>query len=151
MSDDPRVPAYTTTALVRDDLQDHLEPEVLELPADEAELGRLIARAEGDVDRAIGGPFPAGQARKLDPDALTAAQRAALERAVAAQVAFRVAQGERVLIGSDDLVIGAGDLRFANRPYPRLSPHVAETLAGHGLIRATRTAAATPESDDAAA
>lgn len=144
---------YATTAQVRAALQDYPAWQVA-LPADtttgNAQLERLIARAEADIDaHVIGGLFDdPDHTRMIDPTQLGAGQRAALVAATAAQVAFRLAQREDTLIGADANIVRAGDLTFADRPTPRISPAAIEALAGRGLIRRNGTVPA--ESKDPA-
>lgn len=132
---------YATPDQIRAELQD-LGWRV-RLPDDDARLGRLIDRAELDVDRVVGGTYSAASDRKLDPEQLAAPQRAALVRAVAAQVAFR-ARREHELLDGDDRLRSVGEISWVGTP-PRLSPSVVEALAGRGLIRDARTTTATED------
>lgn len=62
---------------------------------DPAALDRILIRAERDVDRVVG-PLPMDPTTglKLVPANLTAAERAALARAVSAQAYYRIQRGE---------------------------------------------------------
>ena len=136
----------------RDALADYLAEDGLpgRLP-DEGAAARLLARAERDVDRLIGGPIHPTARRRLNPDLLTAAQAEALARATCAQASFLLEQRPRALIGAASGLRQAGDLSFTDRPLPRVGPRVAEELAGFGLLARTFTAAPTPRTSDNAA
>ncbi len=65
---------------------------------------RLIQAAERDVDRLLGAAYERNPTtgRKLDPAALTTAQIAALERATAAAVEYRLSVDSETLTGATD-------------------------------------------------
>lgn len=118
-----------------------------EIPADDDAAERLIARAEQDVDRAIGGPPHADTDRRVDPATIPAAQVAALSRATCAAAIFRIVQRERVLVGADDGLISAGSIQFRQIGWlPRQSPVMLEELAGYGLLQ--RSGSAQPDVDE---
>jgi hypothetical protein len=106
-----------------------------------SELERLIAHAERDVDRELG-PIPKlTTGLKLDPAALTEAQRGALARATAAAVEFRASLDAETLVGADDYLSGeVSIIRRAGRPP---GPRVREELAGFGLVK--RSGCAVPD------
>jgi len=117
--------------------------------AGDAQLDRLLVRAERDVDRQLGFYIiDAATGLKFSPAALTVfpmAQRDALRRATCAQAEFRLAQGEDVegmMIGADDGVAAVGPVSFSRFPVPRIGPKVAEELAGSGLVVWSGTVAA---------
>ncbi len=106
-------------------------------------LERLIAHAERDVDRAIGGPpIPLATGLRLDPTTLPAAQRAALSRAVGAAVEYRLSIDPEALVGADDFLPG-GDLTVLRRASRPPGPRVLEELAGYGLVK--RSGCALPD------
>ncbi|MEJ7568415.1 MAG: hypothetical protein WKF41_09130 [Gaiellaceae bacterium] len=108
-----------------------------EVVAPDAEaVGRLLGRAEGDVDRAVG-PWPVlSTGRKFDPPALDLVQRAALSRACCAACEFRLQLGESGLVGDDDYAPeGVQVIRRGGRT----SPKMLEELSGSGLVRRSGT------------
>lgn len=131
--------AYATA----EDLRAYALDSNVEIPpstpaANAARLARLLARAERDVDRALG-PYPLlADGRKLDPDLLTSVQRAALSRATAAQAVHRLVLGEDYFTEAEDLV--AGDIRVI-RAATHVAPRVIEELVGFGLIIRSGTVA----------
>jgi hypothetical protein len=107
-----------------------------------SELERLIAHAERDVDRAIGGPpVLLATGLRLDPTALSAAQRGALARAVGAAVEYRLSIDSEALVGADDYV--PSEVSIINRAGRPPGPRVAEEMSGYGLIR--RSGCALPD------
>lgn len=105
--------------------------ELISVPADDEKAQRVLDRAERDVDRILG-PYPVKETGlKLDPDALTVPQAAALSRAVCAQAAHRIALGEDWFSEPDDLV--TGDIRVL-RAAERIAGRVYEELSGSGIV-----------------
>lgn len=140
-------PAYATI----EDLTAYLREDGIptaRIPDDEA-AERLLARAEREVDRAIGGPPHPTRRRRLEPSLLTAAQAEALARATCAQASFLLEQRPRTLIGADDGLTSIGELAFSARPLPRLGARVLEELAGFGLLARSGTVAPSPVTSDA--
>lgn len=98
----------------------------------EDEVEAVIVAAEDDIDRVLSFTLPRHPTtgRKLDPDTLTAAQVAALERATCAQVAFRLEVGDE-LLGHDDNIGAVPGTTFTG-PTPRPpSPAAIEALSGY--------------------
>lgn len=97
---------------------------------------RLLARAEREVDRALG-PWPRfANGLKLDPAQLDTTQRAALSRATCAAAEWLLLLDPATIAGDDDyLPDGAVILRRAQR----VSPKMLAELAGHGLVRYSGT------------
>lgn len=125
------MPTYTDTEAVAAYLA--LSDAALALPELEAEADALIERAEDDVDRILDAALVRDEktGRKLDPDNLTDGQAAALSRAVAAQVEFRLTVGEDELTGDDSLRSAAGvTFQPATRPP---GPKAVEELSGYGF------------------
>jgi hypothetical protein len=113
----------------------------VQLPTEEDAVERLLERAERRVDQALG-PYPlsfAGEL-KLDPEALTAAQQAALARATCAAAEHELLVGLDFLAGGDDFL--SGDVTVLRQPI-RISPRMIEELTGTGLLR--RSGCAAPE------
>ncbi|MBO0767543.1 MAG: hypothetical protein J2O48_02540 [Solirubrobacterales bacterium] len=133
---------YTTVPAFRAYAQD-ISPLPGRVPDDDQAVDRLLQRAEGDVDRAIGGPPKApDQARRLDPTTLPQAQADALSRATCAAALFRLRQRETILVGADDGLISAGSVQFRQIGWlPRQSPVMLEELAGSGLMQHSGTPA----------
>lgn len=123
-----------------------------ELPADDAGIERLIARAERDVDNAVGGPPHPDTDRRVDPATISPAQQAALSRATCAAAVFRISQRERVLVGADDGIQTMAGLTFRPASWlPRQSPVMLQELSGYGLLQHSGSATAPPEDDPASA
>lgn len=102
---------------------------------------RLLVRAEGVVDRAVG-PWPyLSTGRRLDPASLDLVQREALSRATCAAAEHLLVVDPGFLAGAEDYL--PGQVSIAYRAM-RNSPRVLEELAGHGLIRRSGTAAPDP-------
>jgi len=120
-----------------------------ELPPDEATAAELIEQAEADVDRVLRFDLPRNSTtgRKLDPDALTIAQRVALERAVAIQTGFRLAVGEEELMGADADVLATDNVRLGPTPRPP-SPAALEALSGLGFPWRSGSVAAPAEGEE---
>jgi hypothetical protein len=133
------VATYATEA----DLEQYLAPNRAARLAPVEDPEGLLRRAERDVDRLLG-PYArvAATGLKLDPAALTAAQRAALARATCAAAEFRLMVGEEELVGDTDYVPAT---LVVLRRAGRVSPKAAEELSGHGLVRYSGCAAPTPE------
>lgn len=121
---------YATPAQVRA----YVQGSGVIVPADDGEVGRLIERAEREIDLVLG-PWPRfSNGRKLDPPALSVTAREALQRATAAQVEFDSAMGADVLVGAQDGIAAIGGISFSRDPLPRTAPRAVEELAGHGLL-----------------
>lgn len=125
---------YCSVAFARS----YCEDSGVALPAQDAEVERLIARGQRDVDGLIGPHLrDPTTGLKLDPVTLSVAQASALARATAAAVEWRVAQGEENLLGIDDGTtnIAVAGLTMGLGPGPRPpGPKVAEELRGYGLM-----------------
>jgi hypothetical protein len=115
-----------------EDLQSYVEdnPAVV-LPADDA-IDRLLERAERRVD-AVLGPYAVDEdtGLKLDPEALSDAQAAALSRATCASAEHELIVGPAFYVGEDDYL--PGELTVLTRA-TRQAPKVLEELSGSGLI-----------------
>jgi len=106
------------------------------LPASPEATQRLLERAEGVVDRALG-PWPyLSTGRKLDPAALDLVQRAALSRATAAAAEHLLVVDASFLAGAEDFA--PGEISVLYRAM-RDAPRVLEELAGHGLVKRSGT------------
>ena len=84
--------------------------------------------------------------RKLIPELLTAAQRAALARATCLQALFRLEVDDEDLLGADALS-AAGGVTFGPTPRPP-SPAAVEALAGYGFAWRSGSVAAPPPRDE---
>lgn len=121
------------------DLRIYAQDSGVIVPTDDAEVERLLARCEIDIDL-IAGPWPwLSTGRKFDPPTLPVTAREALKRGTCAQSVFRLAQGEDELIGAEDGIAGFGTLTLRPVTVPRVGPRVWEELAGHGLLIRTGT------------
>lgn len=119
-----------------------------EMPGTVADREAIVRAAEDDVDRILGFTLTrnATTGRKLDPSALTVAQRAALERAVCAQVAWRLEAGDEALLGFDSDVTAVSGLSVGPQPRPP-SPAAVEALSGQGFKWRSGTVAPEPPCD----
>lgn len=111
-----------------------------------AEGDELIRDGERDVDDEIGGgPADLTTGLKLNPALLTAAQRAALARAVGAAVEHRllVDVEDRAAAGA----YGPTDEVTELRPPAWIAPKILKELAGFGLLEDRWCASPTPEPD----
>jgi hypothetical protein len=126
----------------RDDLEEYLVPNDEIVLPDDATVDAILARAEGDVDRAVG-PWPVlSTGRKFDPALLDLVQRATLTRATCASAEFRLQVEESALVGDDDYAPeGVQIIRRGSR----VAPKMIEELAGSGLIRRSGTVVTPPE------
>jgi hypothetical protein len=124
--------AYATL----DDLRPVAAAYAVPLPSD-AECGRLLELASGDLDRFLGATY--------DPAGLEPEQAEALRDAACIQASFRVGMGRDSALGVTDDIASLGSVSFTLRPMPRLSPEAAERVSGLGLVARTLTAAPTPE------
>jgi hypothetical protein len=121
--------------------------EVIAPEGDAAE--RLLLRGENDVDRLLA-PIERDETtgRKLDPDALTAGQQAALSRAVCAACEWRLMIGEDELIGDEGGIQSAAGITFKPVERPP-APKTLEELSGYGLPIRSGTVAPSPDADTA--
>jgi hypothetical protein len=90
----------------------------------------------------IGGPPVIDGELRLDPEALTASQAAALSRATCAQAAHLLRLGPSYLSEPEDLA--TGDIRVL-RPATRVAVSAHEEAAGFGLVRRSGTVYTPPE------
>jgi hypothetical protein len=141
------MPTYTDAEAVAAYLA--LSDAALALPEDEALADALIERAEDDVDRILDPALVRDDetGRKLDPDNLTDAQAAALSRAVAAQVEYRLTVGEDELVG-DDSLRGVAGLTFQPATRPP-GPKAVEELSAYGFPWRSGTVLPEPDPEDA--
>ncbi|MEZ5077296.1 MAG: hypothetical protein R2725_07640 [Solirubrobacterales bacterium] len=142
------MPTYTDADAVRL----YVDPETVPLlPSDDGDLGELILKAEGDVDRVLSPRIEpdATSGRKLDPDGLTLAQQEALSRATAAAVEWRILVGEDSLAAADDGLEAAGSVRFSPPPRPP-APAMVEELAGFGFAWRSGLALSTEDVEEEA-
>lgn len=105
---------------------------------DAAAFGRLLDRAERDVNRQlVGWPDPTTGLR-IDVADLEQWQRDALARAVAAQVEYRLEVGEKRLAGGSSVrgkVKGPDfEIDNSNSPTMKTGPKVRDELVGTGLL-----------------
>lgn len=104
-----------------------------------AEVERALARAEDDIDRAVGAwPIDPATGRKFDPESgdLEAWRYERLRDATCAQAEYRLHMGEAFFTeGQADSVSGPG-VSSSGR-LPRLSPQAREQLESGGLLRLT--------------
>jgi hypothetical protein len=140
------MPTYTDTEAVGEYLL--LSDAGLELPDDPDLADALIERAELDIDRFLLAATlerDEDTGRKIDPETLTAVQQAALARATAAQVEYRLAVEEAEFVG-DDTVTRSGEISFG--PIPRPGPKAVEELSAHGFAWRSGTVAPDPEPEE---
>lgn len=96
------------------------------------DAGKLLARAEHDVDSVIGPrAINATTDLKYDPATLPAAQANALKRAICLQAIYREQEGEEAMLGGDDFA--PENLQVLRRA-SRISPAAIAELGGTGLI-----------------
>lgn len=116
--------------------------------AGDAQLDRLLVRAERDVDRQLGFYIiDAATGLKFSPAALTvfpmrSATPSSERRALKPSSALLREDVEGMMIGADDGVAAVGPVSFSRFPVPRIGPKVAEELAGTGLVLWSATVAA---------
>lgn len=102
----------------------------------DATLERHIQRAQRDVDRAAGvWVVDRTTGLKFTPSAMGAVPRAALMRATAAQVEYRLAKGEAFFM-EEPMAVQGPDFSSQYRE-PRIGPKVYEELQLGGLRRVT--------------
>ena len=144
-------PTYTTADAVRAyTAASGVDAELPTLNSEDAALDALIELAERDVDRLLGPVAPADRTAaglKLEPLDLEESQRAALSRATAAAVEWRVATSEDDLVGSEDAIVGGGGFNFGPIPRPP-GPKVLEELSGFGFTVRSGSVAAPPPKDE---
>ena len=104
----------------------------------------LLQRGERAVDGVVGPAWPRDSATglRLNPAALTQAQRDAAARATCAFAEWVLTIGAEVEAG--DAVERPSGVAFAQPP-ARQPPKLLSELAGYGLLRRTATVAADPE------
>lgn len=139
------MPTYTSSEAVAAYLEAINSAEYL--PTPEAAADALIERAEDDIDRILSPQLErdATTGRKLALADLTDAQVAALSRATAAQVAFRLEAGEDELLAADALS-AAGGITFGPTPRPPSAAAI-EHLSGYGFKWRSGSVAAPAESE----
>jgi hypothetical protein len=120
------------------------------MPTKAEDKEAVIRDAEADVDRILSATMPRDPAtgRKLILAALSAAQKAALERAVCAQVAWRLEVGDEALAGIDDDLTGVPGVGLTAQTRPP-SPAAVEALAGLGFPWRSGTVAPAPSNGEA--
>jgi hypothetical protein len=121
-------PTYTTVAACRA----YAATDVA-LPADDTQLGDLIAKAERDVDTVLSpATTRAANGLKLVPGDLAGWQADALSRATCAQVEYRVVMGPEFFIKAQYDSVSGPD--FTTRgELPRVGPQVYVELSETGL------------------
>ena len=103
------------------------------LAMDPDALNQLIRRSERDVDSILG-PAPLLESGlRYDPLTLTTQERAALARAVAAQVEYRLEMGEEFFVRAQYDYVGGPDFSFRGQ-LSYIGPKVRRELAGTTLL-----------------
>lgn len=125
------MPTYATLTQVRD--------EVADAPADDAELTKLIERAERDIDRSVGAyRTSVDTGRKFDPTTLETVPRDALMRATCEQVRFRLLMGERFFTRPQHTDVSGPDYTTKGK-LQRIGPATVDELESGGLFKLTTT------------
>lgn len=97
---------------------------------DDADLTRVLLRAERDVDRVVGnqGARPDSQLLKFDPASMGARQADALKRGTCAQAEYRIAMGEPFMVKGQHKSVSGPQFSTSGK-LPRVGPKVMDELA----------------------
>jgi len=126
------MPTYATAA----DVSAFIEGLVID---DDAAFDRLIERAERDVDSVLTPTALLDTGLRYDPTTLTTGEQAALARAVAAQVEYRLEMGEEFFVRAQYDYVGGPDFSFRGQ-LEYIGPKVRRELAGTALLDRVTTA-----------
>lgn len=97
---------------------------------DDADLERVLIRAERDVDRVAGnqGARPDSQLLKFAPAGMGARQADALRRATCAQAEYRITVGEPFMVKGQHQSVSGPQFSTSGK-LPRVGPKVMDELA----------------------
>lgn len=126
------MPTYATAADVRS------YTEVAALDAlDDAAINRLIEKAEGDIDIAVGAvPKNADTGLKFDPTTLASGDATSLRLAACAQVEYRHVMGAEFFIRAQHESVNGPEFA-TNGKLPYIGPEVWKELERGGILHLT--------------